>query len=253
MDQSGALTYGEYLAEWKRRSVIKNGKLEFDDRKAPKRMPKDEATSYYTAKLRAAWEELGYKETKMKPVVIEPDSLQELQKKAENDVYMVKGSKGLKEYFAKKGVKVRISYEEAAKMLGKKDARAIAGLMRQGIVEADPKTRTVDYESLKRYMKEKGIDPGWVPQDDESVKQKGPETKGFKVEEEPAAQTTVKEMLDLLPDWESDDIDLSRYAKDTRGTITLGALMEFGKACIEAHEKRKGLKAVAFEVAREVA
>ena len=189
----------------------------------------------------------------MKPIIIEPDSLQELQKKAENDVYMVKGSKGLKEYFAKKGVKVRISYEEAAQMLGKKDARAIAGLMRQGIVEADPKTRTVDYESLKSYMQEKGIEPGWVQTDDESVKQPKPEAKDFVAKEEPKNQTTVKAVLSLLPDWESDDIDLSRYAKDTRGTITLGALMEFGKACIEAHEKRKGLKAVAFEVAKEVA
>ena len=179
--------------------------------------------------------------------IIEPDPLPELIKKAKTDVGMVKGSAGLREYFKKKGEKVRVSYEVATDMLGAEDTRVLGGLIAHKLIDADPKTRTVDLESLKRYMEEKGI------VDQTTVKQKEPETKGFEVKEEPMNQTNIKEALSLLPDWEADDIDISQYAKDARGTITLGALMEFGKACIEAHEKRKGLNAVAFEVAKEVA
>ena len=135
-----------------------------------------------------------------------------------------------------------MTYEEAAAELGYHDTRGVHACIRTGALQKDGNGGVTD-ESVKAYKAKRQT----------SVKQKEPETKGFTVEEEPTNQTTVKEMFDLLPDWEDETIDLSQYAKDARGTITLGALMEFGKACIEAHEKRKGLKAVAFEVAREVA
>lgn len=176
-----------------------------------------------------------------------------------------------------------VTKKEAAKILGYKNAAPVSNAIRNGYLKADG-SGGVTEESVREYKKKReGIkeseseNKGFTVEEERTgqttVKQNRArsvdwaavareefeampgDTVGFIAKKDLNAliERKAKELAALFPDWERIDArEMRRFSDDTLGLIRLGALREFGTACIRTHAERKGLAVIAHEAAEAV-
>ena len=150
-------------------------------------------------------------------VIKPPGSLAELQTAAQNEPMERRGAKAIIENYAKRN---DMTYEEAAKELGYKDTRAVAGMVARGIMKSDGNGGVSDKSVAALKAKKEGRKTPAKKETNEK------ETQPFTVEEEPIAPTGMtQKKFDALPD-------------DTKLIVTAGMLRRMAEM-IRAEERTR--------------